>query len=112
MNFHTVYFLAAKFAYNNAERGISYEYQTIFRSLEDIGTPVCKVKRPPGTVIASVCIRADSVTKMSLVPSVNVSGVAEMPRVDTNTCSRTSSLSKLNEPTPISHCVPVRLTMA
>jgi spore maturation protein CgeB len=38
MNFHTVYFLAAKFAYNNAERGISYEYQTIFRSLEDIGT--------------------------------------------------------------------------
>ena len=36
MRYQVIYFLAAKFAYNNPNRGISYEYQTIFQSLEDM----------------------------------------------------------------------------
>jgi spore maturation protein CgeB len=36
MKYHTIYFLAAKFAYNNPDRGVSYEYQTIFLSLLDM----------------------------------------------------------------------------
>lgn len=36
MKYHTIYFLAAKFAYNNPNRGLSYEYQTIFLSLADM----------------------------------------------------------------------------
>ena len=34
-----IYFLAAKFAYNDIQRGLSYEYQTIYKSLCEALTP-------------------------------------------------------------------------
>ena len=44
-----IYFLAAKFAYNNIQRGQSYEFQTIYKSLNEAltsGTTTCEFVDP------------------------------------------------------------------